>query len=447
VLIFPLRLKLSLLASVLLVGTIGTISFLVLERLTAAIEGQARERVLFMAVNLADNARDAVLAQEELIIDQLLRSVSQQPGVMVARLVDKSGDVVGSSDPEEDDKRFKRRSIKDPIAVVELGDTIEVTARMRFSDIDIGEAQVTLDLGSIIGPAIRKTTLDVAWASGALLILGILIAIAVSARITQPLRRLRLAVNALAAGDTSATVPVTSRDEVADLTTAFNEMSQNLHEKKRVETAFRRYVSDHVLREVLENPETVQLHGERREVTAVFIDIRKFTRLTTEIGPERLVAYLNSALGLITNRLLDHGATVDKYLGDAVLAYFGAPIFNPDHPQRAVACAIAIQRSIRERNLKLEVAGQPFERLDVGIGIQTGDVVVGNIGSELKMDYTAIGDAVNVASRLQTLAAAGEILITAEVMQRVGDLVQSVSLGRKELEGRDQPLEIFRVAY
>jgi adenylate cyclase len=446
VLLFPLRLKLSLLTSVLLIGTIGTVSLLVTDRLTDAIEAQARERVQFMAFNLAENARDAMLAQEELVLDQLLRSVAQQPGVVVARLVDKKGLLVSSSLLTERGT-FGRLAVEHPIAFSQQGETIVVTARMRFASVDIGEAQVELDLGSIIAPVIARTRRDIGVAAGALLAVGMLIAFAVSARITHPLRRLRVAVNALAAGDTSAQVPVRTRDEVADLAAAFNEMSRSLHEKKRVEIAFRRYVSDHVLREVLEAPEAIQLHGERREITALFVDIRKFSRLTNAIGPERLVAYLNSALELITNCLLQHGATVDKYLGDAVLAYFGAPIEAPDHPQRAVACGIAIQRAVRDRNTKLEASGQPFERLDVGIGIQTGEVVVGNIGSELKMDYTAIGDAVNVASRLQSLAGPGEILLTGEVYMRVRDMVDVERLGWRNLDGREQPVDVYRAAH
>jgi class 3 adenylate cyclase len=268
-----------------------------------------------------------------------------------------------------------------------------------------------------------------------------------SARITRPLRKLRFAVNALAAGDTSARVPVTSRDEVADLTRAFNEMSQNLDQKRRVESAFRRYVSDHVLREVLDSPEAVQLCGERREISVMFIDIRHFSQLASEIRPELLVAYLNEAFEIVTERLLDHGATVDKYMGDGVLAYFGAPIVSPDHPRRALASGIAIQRSVHERNLKLEAKGEPFQRLDVGIGIQTGEVVVGNIGSELKMDYTAIGDPVNVANRLQGLAGPGEIMITRQVADRLGGSAELECLGERKLEGRDIPTEVFRVIF
>ena len=160
-----------------------------------------------------------------------------------------------------------------------------------------------------------------------------------------------------------------------------------------------------------------------------------------------MVGFLNEAFERITNCLLDHGATVDKYLGDAILAYIGAPILSTDHAERAVASAIAIQRSVLERNQGAEALGEPFERLEVGIGIQTGPVLLGNIGSELKMDYTAIGDPVNVANRLQKLAGPGQILITEDVASRLGTRLELKSLGTRELEGRDGPVTIYEVPH
>jgi adenylate cyclase len=240
---------------------------------------------------------------------------------------------------------------------------------------------------------------------------------------------------------------VHTRDEVGELTRAFNKMSQSLHQKDRIERAFRRYVSDHVLQEVMNDPASVQLKGERREVTVMFIDIRQFTRITSRLGPERLVAFLNEAFELITARLLEQGATVDKYVGDGILAYTGAPIPSDDHASRAVAAAIAIQRSIDERNRKAEAEDQAYVRLEVGIGIHTGEVVVGNIGSERKMDFTAIGEAVNAASRLQELAGPGQIMITGDVCARLGAGVQTRYIGSHELKGIDHGFEVYQVEY
>jgi class 3 adenylate cyclase len=134
-------------------------------------------------------------------------------------------------------------------------------------------------------------------------------------------------------------------------------------------------------------------------------------------------------------------------MGDAIMAYFGAPIETDDHAERAVAAAIAIQRAVQERNHKLEVTLRPFVRLAVGIAIHSGRVVVGNIGSERKMDYTAIGDAVNVASRLEKLAGEGTILVTEAVASRVARLVSAEPLGTRQLEGREEPVTLFRVLY
>ncbi len=444
--VFPLRLKLALVTSTLLLASIATVAWLLDQQYTQALETEARKRGLYIAQSLARNARDPVLLQDDVVIGKLLESVVGESEVVAARLLDTRGQLIDTRPAREspDGGRMTRDA---QLAFASRGSELVVASRMVFSDVDLGEVQVVIDLHAIVGVVVERTRFFLFLASGGLLVAGVLIAFATSSRITRPLRRLGLAVNALGKGDASARVEVTTRDEVADLTRAFNEMSASLSEKRKVETAFRRYVSDHVLQQVLEEPESVQLLGERREISVIFIDIRHFTQLASWISPERLVAFLNEAFELITDGLLQHGATVDKYIGDAILAYFGAPIEIEDHASRAVAAAIAVQRAIEEHNKARESWRPPPERLEVGIGIQTGPVLLGNIGSELKMDYTAIGDAVNVANRLQKMASSGEILITDEVASRVGDRVRLELLGPQKLEGREDPVEVLRVLY
>ena len=448
--IFPLRVKLALLASLLLVGGIGTVSLLLLERSSEALEAEARKRGRFLASSLAQNASAPLLEQDDLVVSGLLETVAGEAEVLVARVLDKDGQVIATSVEGEPQRQFRLTEglLPDsPTAATTLDGRLLIASRISFGGVDLGEAQVVLDLEAIVGQVLARARRGVLIASGALLLLGVGIAFALSGRITQPLQRLHAAVKALAAGDPSSQVLVTTRDEVGALTEAFNDMSRSLDEKHRIETAFRRYVSDHVLQQVVDRPESVQLLGERRIVTILFIDIRGFSELASVIGPEPLVAYLNEAFELITSRLLEHGATVDQYLGDAILAYFGAPIEIPDHAERAVASAIAIQRSIDERNTKCESSGERYHRLDVGIGLQTGPVVLGNIGSELKMNYTVIGDAVNVANRLQGLAGGGEILVTEDVQQRLGGLVELDDLGSRKVKGREEPVRIYRIKY
>ncbi len=442
--IFPLRLKLALVTSVLLGLAIGTISLLVLRQSREALETEARKRGTSLALNLAHSARVPLLEQDDVMLAQLLETISQEAEILGARLLGPQGKPVAAMGA--------RLSASGPLlgdsqalATREVDGDLVIASRISFNDVTVGEAQIILDLDGLILAAVAQARGDILFASGILLLLGIGIAFSISARTTRPLQRLRVAVNAFAAGDLAARVEPTTHDEVADLMRAFNDMGEKLSQKARLESAFRRYVSDHVLREVLESPELIAVQSEKREVSVLFIDIRNFTRLTGWLGPERLVSFLNSSFELLTTRLLEHGATVDKYIGDAILAYFGAPIEISDHPERAVAAAIAIQRSVEERNREPVSDSEIFVRLDVGIGIHTGEVVVGNIGSDLKMDYTAIGDPVNVANRLQKLAAPGDILVSEHVAQRLRTRVKLEPLGWKELEGRETPLKIYRV--
>ncbi|MCP4002606.1 MAG: HAMP domain-containing protein [bacterium] len=448
--IFPLRLKLAILASVLLIAGVGTVSVLVFEQSSEAIENEARKRGEFLTRQFADNARDPLLLEDDLVLAKLVQTVAEESEILVARVLDANGAVIVSSRVTEPERRERMTTVElvgSGLSTRGIGGRLMVASQMSFRDVDLGEVQIIMDLDAVISPVVGRARRDILLASGALLIVGLALAFAISGRITRPLQRLRMAVNALAVGDLSARVAITSRDEIGVLARAFNSMSESLSQKARIETAFRRYVSDHVLRQVTESSEEIALEGEQREVTVIFIDIRKFTRLTRSIGPQRIVSFLNEAFDLITGRLLEHGATVDKYIGDAILAYIGAPIETFDHPERAVAAAIAVQRSVDERNSKYEASGQSYVRLEVGIGIHTGIVVVGNIGSELKMDYTVIGDPVNVANRLQGRAAAGEIIMTGEVYRRLGGRIAAESLGALNLEGMDVPTVAYKVDY
>ncbi len=444
--IFPLRLKLALLTSALLLASIATVSMLMLEQSRDALIGEAEKRAIALARHLARNARDPLLLEDDLVLGKLVEGAAQEAEVLVARVLGPDGEVVASS-RERDEPERARMTLAAKRAAQRLGARLVVAERMVFKDTEVGEAQIEIDLDALVAPVLNRARRDVLVASGGLLLVGILIAFGLSSRVTRPLQRLRLAVNALAKGDLSARVEPTTRDEIAELGRAFNDMGQSLSQKRRVETAFRRYVSDHVLRQVLDRPEDIALHGESREVTVVFVDIRNYTRLSEALGPERIVAFLNESFEIITARLLDHGATVDKYIGDGVLAYFGAPIETPDHVQRAVAASIAVQRAVDERNRKLEAQGAPFVRLEVGVGIATGRVVVGNIGSELKMDYTAIGEPVNLANRLQKHAGHGGIYATEAVARAVDGLVALERVGALEIGGYDAPQEVYKVPY
>jgi class 3 adenylate cyclase len=205
------------------------------------------------------------------------------------------------------------------------------------------------------------------------------------------------------------------------------------------------------LHQLLQTPDGDELSGAEREVSILFCDIRKFTRMSEGMKARDVVALLNEVFQLVSDRILARGGTIDKFIGDSVMAYFGAPAPQADHALRAVSAAEDIVRAISERNARIEASagrsgGDPASvQVGVGIGIHAGLVIVGNIGSDRRTDFTAIGDAVNVAHRLEKLARPAEILVSEAVQRRVRGVFELRFEGERQLSGRVEPVHVYAV--
>jgi adenylate cyclase len=311
-----------------------------------------------------------------------------------------------------------------------------------------GEARIELDPAVLVDPVVADARRQLTLAGAALLALGVLAGTIFAARVVGPLKRLRKGVLQMSAGDVMVRVPPGSRDEVGQLTGAFNEMGDSLAQKQRVQNAFGRYVDDYVLNQLLESAEGEEQTGIEREVTILFADVRRFTRLSEGMKAPDVVALLNEVFQLVSDRILGQGGTIDKFIGDSVMAYFGAPVPHPDHALRAVNAAVQIIEAMAERNRGCETPGGPKRRVPVemGIGVHMGNVVVGNIGSDRRTDFTAVGDAVNVAHRLEKLAPPGGILVSEAVQRRVRGTLQLRFEGERQLSGREEPVHVYAVA-
>jgi len=202
-----------------------------------------------------------------------------------------------------------------------------------------------------------------------------------------------------------------------------------------------RYVSENVAAEVLRDPSAVSLGGDRRQVSTLFADVRGYTALAAEHPPETTLDLLNRYLTVVSDAVEVHGGTVADFLGDGVIACFGAPVVRADDPERAVRSALAMQDAV----MRLQIPTLPGVRLHLGIGITTGEVIAGNVGSERRMHYTVVGDPVNVASRLQTAAGPGQILVDERTHEQVAGLVASQDLGSLRLAGKSDWVHAFNV--
>src|SRR5215203_1735029 len=206
---------------------------------------------------------------------------------------------------------------------------------------------------------------------------------------------------------------------------------------------YSRFLPEYVVRQMLENPESFKLGGVSQTITILFADIRGFTRMSEHAPPEKIVNLLNRYFSAMTDIIFAHGGTLDKYLGDGLMALFGAPTATPDDASNALNAAVAMQRRLLGINRELRDEG--FQEIGVGMGLHTGEVIVGYIGSERRSEYTAIGDTVNTSSRLESNARGGEILISDAT---AGAAHSRYKLQPREpimVKNREQPVKLWEV--
>jgi adenylate cyclase len=214
-------------------------------------------------------------------------------------------------------------------------------------------------------------------------------------------------------------------------------------EKRRVKRLFSRYVSKDVFDQLMSDPSKAGLGGQRRSMTVLFSDIRGFTTFSEQGEPEAIVQQLNEYFSRMVHVVFEHRGTLDKFVGDAVMALFGAPLDDPDHAEHAVQAALAMLKELEELNRGWAAEGRPT--LAIGVGINTGDMVAGNIGSESIMSYTVIGDAVNLGSRLESLNKqyGTSVIISDATRERLQGRYDMRALGDVVVKGKSQPVAIF----
>jgi class 3 adenylate cyclase/HAMP domain-containing protein len=282
--------------------------------------------------------------------------------------------------------------------------------------------------------------------------------------VVRPVNEVDRGLDRVGSGDFSTRVKVANQDELGELAEHVNKMSaeldrlyaelrdlnQNLQQKvneqlQEIERAreLKRYLSPQVADSIIAGQSDVKLATTRKNLTVCFADIRGFTGIAERMEPEELIELLNEYFAVQTEIVFKYGGTLDKYYGDGMMVFFGDPIPYADHAERAVQMALEMKRKLPE--LQQRWFMRQKERLDIGIGISTGYVTVGNIGSPARLDYTVIGNNVNLASRLADSAAPGQILVTERTMVQIQDLVEAKECGERTVEGAARPVRIYEV--
>jgi len=269
------------------------------------------------------------------------------------------------------------------------------------------------------------------------------IALQLSRYIKRPFEDLLHMVEQVQAGDLSVRAMAHGRDEIGQLSVALNGMVDGLRERDKVKEIFGRYVTTQVSEEVLKG--NVNLGGESRRVTMLFSDIRDFTAMAEGMEPTQVVDFLNDYFSEMVEAVFEYGGVLDKFMGDGMLAVFGSFGDEPDHPRRGVMAALRMKALLGKINGKRSIVGKP--PINIGIGIHTDAVIVGNIGSYRRLEYTVIGDGVNATSRLEALNKEFDstILISSATYEEVSDLFECRLMPEAQIRGRTKVMQAYEV--
>jgi len=313
------------------------------------------------------------------------------------------------------------------------------------------EMLLLLDGASRMAAEAQTSTVEYGLALLALaLLLGAMAAGIFTIGLVRPLRRLLRGTLAVQQGVLETEIPVTSRDEVGELTASFNSMVRELRAKARIRETFGRYVDPRIVEGLIENTDALAGGGDRRVMTVFFCDMKGFTGLSEGMTPAGMVRIVNRYLAMMSEPIRRHRGIIDKYIGDAIMAFWGPPFTQPEE-QAAFACMAGLEQLAALEAYRAElpelmgIKRVPY--VDMRIGAATGEAIVGNIGSEVSMSYTVMGDAVNLASRLEgaNKAFGTRFLVNSRTAEMAGELFEFREIDLILVDGKQEPEHAFEV--
>ncbi|EKF74450.1 hypothetical protein A11A3_08515 [Alcanivorax hongdengensis A-11-3] len=395
-----------------------------------------------IAVQLANTAREPLLAEDTFLLKVQLNNLTRSDSVRGAALFDRNGNLVdkagilplAASPLGQPTKRWTLAGepITTYFAPIEVGDMTAGFAAASLSERPIMAAR----------REVRDTMIT---ATLIMSLIAIIAAFLISRRLARPIHDLLAATSAMRKGDFNYRIEDRRNDEIGGLIEAYNSMAHGMLEKDQVERVLQRFVSPSVARNMMADLDQVQLGGRDVKATVVFADIVGFTRLSETMAPDAVAKMLNVYFDAITTATTFYRGTIDKYMGDCAMIVFGVPEKDDEHLFHGLCCAVMIQRLVTRLNECRHSRGQTT--VEFRIGINSGDMLAGNLGSRDRMQYTVVGDAVNLASRLSNMASGGEIIAAAPLLSNpnIASRVRATEYGSMRIRGKSEPVSTFRV--
>lgn len=454
---FPIAYKLALVITLLIASGMGLLGLVIVKNQTQLLEVQMHEFGQTVVSQLSESARELVLSDDTLGLKVLVHNLDANNNILGAAIYSDRGKLLVERGiiPHQDilDVYSHARQLgpgnytynwqwgdkqADPIPVVSY------LTPIRFQGLMAGHALITFSR-SAMTLAIHDAIRAIISATVLMILLGIITAFLIGRRLTKPLHELMDASRAIDEGDFSYRIKERRNDEIGHLMGAFNTMAAGMLEKHQVENAFSRFVSTNVAKQILGNLDHIQLGGKHVRGSVLFADIVGFTSISEQLPPDEVATLLNEYFSYISLASQLYNGTIDKYMGDCAMVVFGVPDKDADHAFHATACGVLIQRLVERLNTQRERDGKI--PIHFRIGINSGVMLAGNMGSHERMQYTVVGDSVNLAARLYSVAEQGQVVITEEFYKHP-DVAGRIIARRHEsirLRGKRLPVTTYIV--
>ncbi len=447
---FPIAYKLALVFTLLISSGMALLGLFIVHNQSQILEQQVSESGNIVLRQMVEFSREPLLANDQLSLEIIVKNLAGEDSIFGAALYNEKKEPIAAKGAVPGDAQIvtalgsvTKQEWQQNNEDGRQSDMVSFSRPIVFKDVTTGYALITFDR-HLREVAQQETIRTVGGATLLLVVLGFIASFILGKRLTRPIYQLINAGQAISAGDYRVRLNDQRKDELGFLMQSMNEMTAGLLRKEQVEQTFSRYVSPKVAKAVLSNMNQVKLGGQHVEASVLFADIVGFTQLSEQLHPGQINSLLNEYFSLIAQAAQAYGGHIDKYIGDCAMLVFGVPEHDPQHRFQAAACAVAIQALIKELNKRREQQG--LSQLLFRVGLNSGMMLAGNMGAAERMDYTVVGDAVNIASRLASVADAGAILVTDELnaqLQPQG--VVSAPFKTLALRGKKEPITVYQV--
>lgn len=440
--------KLSLVLTTVIIIGMGLLSLFILGNQSRVLKQQTDAYASALGNQLSAAAVEPLLANDLQAITQLTFNLADNEGIKgVAIFADQLSPLstVGVVPAEDPAQLLQQPPLQwqDTISKNTV-DLISYTNSIRFRDLNVGYYCITFDR-SFMNMAHSDTIRTISAITLLMVTLGIIIAFLIGKRVSRPIQEIVEGSQQIASGDHSFRFKERRTDELGQLMNALNDMTEGLLRKEQVEKTFSRYVSPSVAGSLMNDLEEIHLGGNHVEASVLFADMAGFTSISQGLEPVTINNLLNDYFTLIDQIAGKYGGHIDKYIGDCAMILFGAPVADREHAINAVKCAVEIQHRILEFNQRRQQ--EALLTVQFCVGVNSGTMLAGNMGSEKRMEYTVVGNAVNLASRLSSIATAGQIIVTKQLHDalELATLFSSKYCSTTKLRGTTKPVEVWQI--